>query len=162
MDKTVPDHFGEVAEMVSRKTIRVMDKTVLREYLDAKALVEETEADLQTLKMRYEENAVDVVKGSNHAFPYQPVHFRVEGIDYRQYKNPDEIKKLENILKERKDIAKRKQLDVEMWINTISSRMQRIVRYKYIMNLTWNETGNRMGHLTGEAIRKEFMRFMRE
>lgn len=145
-----------------RKTIRVMDKTVLREYLDAKALVEETEADLQTLRMRYEENAVDVVKGSNHAFPYQPVHFRVEGIDYRQYKNPDEIKKLENILKERKDIAKRKQLDVEMWINTISSRMQRIVRYKYIMNLTWNETGNRMGHLTGEAIRKEFMRFMRE
>lgn len=162
MDKTVPDHFGDVTEMVSRKTIRVMDKTVLREYLDAKALVEETEADLQTLKMRYEENAVDVVKGSNHAFPYQPVHFRVEGIDYRQYKNPDEIKKLENILKERKDIAKRKQLDVEMWINTISSRMQRIVRYKYIMNLTWNETGNRMGHLTGEAIRKEFMRFMRE
>lgn len=144
------------------KTIRVMDKTVLREYLDAKALVEETEADLQTLRMRYEENAVDVVKGSNHAFPYQPVHFRVEGIDYRQYKNPDEIKKLENILKERKNIAKRKQLDVEMWINTISSRMQRIVRYKYIMNLTWNETGNRMGHLTGEAIRKEFMRFMRE
>lgn len=140
----------------------MIDKSVLREYLDAKALAEETERDLQTLRDRYEFNAVDVVKGSNQSFPYQPMHFHIEGIDYRQYKNPDEIKRLEAILKDRLEIAKKKKLDVEMWMNTIPPRMQRIVRYKYIMNLTWNDTGIRMGHLSGEAVRKEFTRFMSE
>lgn len=138
----------------------MIDKSVLREYIDAKALAEETEADLQKLRMKYEHNAVDIVKGSNQVFPYQPVHFRVEGIEYRQYKNPDEIKQLEEILKQRLETVKKKQLDVEMWMNTINPRMQRVVRYKYIMNLTWSEVGGRMGRMTGEAIRKEFMRFM--
>lgn len=140
----------------------MIDKSVLREYLDAKALVEETEHDLQVLRSRYEHAAVDIVKGSNQSFPYQPMHFRIEGIDYHQYKNPDEIKRLEAILKSRIEIVKKKRIDVEMWMNTIPPRIQRIVRFKYFMNLTWSETGGRMGHMSGEAVRKELTRFMSE
>ena len=137
-----------------------MDKAVLKEYIDACEIVRETEAQLRKLKDKYETAASDVVKGSNPAFPYQEVTFKIEGVGYHQYKYPDEVEKLEAILKERRDIAKKKQLSVEAWINIIPSRMQRIVRFKYIMGLTWVETGMRMGDRDGEAVRKEFQRFM--
>lgn len=140
----------------------MIDKSILREYLDACELVKETEEDLRLLRSEYEQAAVDIVKGSNPVFPYQPMNFHVEGISYERYKNPDEIKRMEAILKERKEIAKEKKLAVESWINTIPTRIQRIVRFRYIMGYTWLETGNRMGDLTGEAVRKEFSRFMAE
>ena len=140
----------------------MIDKSILREYLDACELVKETEEDLRVLRYEYEQAAVDIVKGSNPVFPYQPMNFHVEGISYARYKNPDEINRMEAILSERKAIAKEKKLAVESWINTLPTRIQRIVRFRYIMGCTWLETGNRMGDLTGEAVRKEFSRFMAE
>lgn len=141
-------------------SIRMIDKSILREYLDACALVKETEEDLRILRTEYEQGAVDIVKGSNPVFPYQPMNFHVEGISYAKYRNPDEIKRMEAILKERKEIAKEKKLAVEAWINTIPTRIQRIVRFRYIMGYTWYETGNKMGGASAEAVRMEFTRFM--
>ena len=139
-----------------------MDKTILKEYIDACRLIEETEADLRRLRIEYEQNSVDVVKGSNPVFPFQPMSFRIEGIGYRQYKDPEEIRRIEAILKERREIAKKKRLDVEAWMNAAPSRIQRIVRYRYLMGMTWAEAGKKFGDYTGEAIRKEFSRFMSE
>lgn len=140
----------------------MLDKSLFKEYIDARKLVEETEADLRTLRLRHENMAVDIVKASNPEFPYQPMHVHVEGVDYAHYKDPDDIRRLETLLKERRKIAKQKQIDVEAWMNQVPSRIQRIFRFKFVMGLTWADTGRRMGALNGEAVRKEFDRFMKD
>ena len=53
-----------------------MDKKVIYEYVDAKALVKETEEDIQ--KNRKTTSVYDKVRGSNPEFPYQPQSFSVQ------------------------------------------------------------------------------------
>lgn len=141
-----------------------MNKGMLAEYLDACAMVEEAEADLRRIKLEHETAAVDSVKGSNPNFPYEPRTFRIEGVSYREYQRPDEQRRIEEILKDRRDRAKKTRLEVEAWMNTIPVRMQRIIRLKYFEGMTWTETAMRMGgrQLSGDAIRMELSAFMRQ
>ena len=53
-------------------------KSTLEAYVDACALVKETEVDIQ--KMRKQETVLDKVKGSNPDFPYQTQSFKVSGM----------------------------------------------------------------------------------
>ena len=51
--------------------------------------------------------------------------------------------------------------DVEMWINTIPVRMQRIIRYRLFQGMTWEQVAIRMGcGATGDSVRMEYVRFM--
>ena len=46
-------------------------------------------------------------------------------------------------------------------MNTISMRMQRIIRYKIFEEMTWNEVAERVGRKATElSIKKEYQRFM--
>ena len=140
-----------------------MNRSMLAEYLDARAMVEEAEADLRRIKLEREANAVDSVKGSNPNFPYEPRVVRIEGVSYREYQKPDEQKRIEAILTERREKAKRIRLEVDAWMNTIPVRMQRIIRLKYFEELTWAETALRMGgRVSGDAIRMELSTFMKQ
>ncbi len=85
------------------------------------------------------------MKGSSHEFPYTPQTFHIEGLAYPVVKDPDELDRLEEILKERLQTAERIKHDVEAWLNTIPQRMQRIIRYKIFEELTWSEVAVRMG-----------------
>ena len=137
-----------------------MKKSILIEYIDAKKLLEETEADLWKLKSQQGRIAVDSVKGSNPNFPYEPRTFRIEGVDYKEYKKTDEIRRLEKILTERRENAKQIRMEVEAWINTIPIRMQRIVRMRYMKGLTWGKISEQLGYASGSAVRMEMKRFM--
>ena len=51
--------------------------------------------------------------------------------------------------------------DVEVWINTIPVRMQRIIRYRIFEGMTWEQVAIRMGRgATGDSVRVEYVRFM--
>lgn len=136
-----------------------MNKDILSQYLDACALADETEADLVRLKLEHGETK-DSVKGSNPNYPYEPRIIKIEGISYSAYKTDKDVRKIEKLLKERQENAKKLRLDVEAWMNTIPPRMQRIVRMKYFQGLTWDSISKRLGFISPNASLMEFKRFM--
>lgn len=135
-------------------------RQMLVEYEDAKRLEEETREDLRLMKEMLSGASVDIVKGSNPNYPYEPRTFKVEGVMYGEYRRPHEIIEIENILKRRVENAKKTRLRVEYWLNTIPPRMARIVRAHYLQGLSWGDTALRMGIFSGDAIRMEFNRFL--
>ena len=139
-----------------------MDKEILKEYVDACKLIEETEADIQKLNKKKSTFIQTNVSGSNPEFPYQPMHFRIEGITMT-YQDDFQLRMEEQLLVERKAEAEKIKLNVQQFINTLPKRMQRIVRFRYIEDLSWGEVAKRMGRkATEESIRKEFDRFLKE
>lgn len=140
-----------------------LDKQILVQYIDACAQVEDAKKEILKLKKARKRIEQDAVKGSSHEFPYTPQTFHIEGLAYPVVKDPDELDRLEEILKERLQTAERIKHDVEAWLNVIPQRMQRIIRYKIFEELTWKEVAERMGRKATEAgVKMEYLRFMEE
>lgn len=139
-----------------------MTKQILMDYIDACELIEETEQDIARLRKRKQTIVTGSVKGSMNDFPYAETHFKVEGTPYT-YSDDMRLRTEEKLLEERKENAEKIKTEVEVWINTIPVRMQRIIRYKFFEGLTWEQTASKIwGKATGESIKKEYQRFMKE
>lgn len=139
-----------------------MDKQILKDYIDACAQVKETKEALLKLRKAKKRREQDAVKGSSHEFPYTAQTFHIEGIAYPLVQDPGEEDRLEEILRERLRNAERIKRDVEAWLNTISMRMQRIIKYKIFEGLTWNQVAIRMGRkATADGVRMEYVNFMK-
>ena len=139
-----------------------MDKNILNDYIDACALVQETERDIRALKKKRKTIIQTNVSGSNPDFPYQPQHFNIEGTTFN-YADDSALRWDEGLLERRKANAKKIKLNVEEWMLTIPARMQRIIRWKFLEELTWEEVAVKMGRkATGDSVRLEFQRFMAE
>lgn len=139
-----------------------MEKNILDQYEDACHLVEETRHDLQHLLNTKHEILHDSVIGSNPEFPYEPMSFHVSGISYANYSNPDAVRKMEELLKERLATAAQLRLRVEEWMNQQPPKIQRIVRMRYIQKRTWEQVAANMGMGTPDAPRKYLDRFLSE
>lgn len=140
-----------------------MDKGILEQYIDACELVKETEEQIRRLKNNRKTVVVDTVKGSMHDFPFAPKSFKVTGIAHHVVADPGQLDREEAILQERLQNAERIKHDVEIWMNSISVRMQRIIRYKIFEKMTWEQVAKRLGRrATGEGVRKEYENFMKE
>lgn len=139
-----------------------MNKAILDEYIDACELIKETEKDITRLQRRKQTIVTGNVKGSMHDFPYAEAHFKVSGTACT-YADDKQLRMEEKLLGERKVKAEELKVEVETWMNTIPMRMQRIIRYKFFENLSWEQVAAKMGkRATGDSIRMEFQRFMRE
>lgn len=139
-----------------------MDKRILEQYMDAEAVIKETEQDIERLRTRRKTIVSGSVKGSMHDFPYAETHFRLEGTSFT-YEEDGRLREEERLLEERKDNAKQIKLQVQQWMNSLSTRMQRIIRYKFFEEMSWEQVADQMGRkATGESIRKEFNRFLEE
>lgn len=137
-----------------------MDKNILNDYIDACALVQETERDIRALKKKRKTIIQTNVSGSNPDFPYQPQHFKIEGTTFT-YADDSALRWDEGLLERRKANAEKIKLNVEEWMLTIPARMQRIIRWKFLEELTWEEVAVKMGRkATGDSVKKEFQRFM--
>ena len=140
-----------------------MDKRILNQYIDACKVVDETREEIRKLKKNRKRILADTVKGSSYDFPYTLKTYRTEGLAYSVVKDPDELDRLEVVLKERLQNAERIKHQVEAWLNTIPMRMQRIIRYRIFERLSWNEVAIRMGRrATADGVRKEYENFMKE
>ena len=138
-----------------------MDKDILKQYIDACEAVKETEEQIRQLRKNRKTVVVDAVKGSMHDFPFAEKTFRTGGLSYSVVADPGQLDREELILEERLQNAKRIKCNVEAWINTIPTRMQRIIRYKFFEEMTWEQVARRLGRkATGEGVRKEFENFM--
>lgn len=138
-----------------------MDKNILNDYIDACALVQETERDIRALKKKRKTIIQTNVSGSNPDFPYQPQHFKIEGTTFT-YADDSALRWDEGLLERRKANAEKIKLNVEEWMLTIPARMQRIIRWKFIEELTWEEVAVKMGRkATGDSVRMEFTNFMK-
>ncbi len=138
-----------------------MDKSVLYDYMDACALIKETEADIQRLKKKKKTMVQTSVSGSNPDFPYNPQRFKIEGTVFT-YVDDCTLRHEEKLLEERRANAKRIKLQVEQWMLTIPARMQRIIRFRCFQKMTWGEVAIRIGgRATAESVRKEFDAFMK-
>ena len=145
-----------------RKKVAPMDKNILNDYIDACALVQETERDIRALKKKRKTIIQTNVSGSNPDFPYQPQHFKIEGTTFT-YADDSALRWDEGLLERRKANAEKIKLNVEEWMLTIPARMQRIIRWKFLEELTWEEVAVKMGRkATGDRVRLEFQRFMAE
>ena len=137
-----------------------MDKKILNNYIDACALVKETEKDIRRLKKKRKTVIQTNVKGSNPSFPYQEQHFKVQGMTFT-YQDDGNLRMEEKLLEQRKENAEKIKKQVEEWMPTIPIRMQRIIRYKVFEEMTWEQTAAKIGRkATGESVKKEFQRFM--
>ena len=138
-----------------------MDKNILDQYMDACALIKETEADIQELKKR-KRVVQDFVKGSNPEFPYQSQSFHIEGTTERTG-DWSLLAAEQRILADRKANAAKIKTEVEAWMNTIPQRMQRIIRMKIFKNFEWERIADEIGRgATGDSVRKEFERFIKK
>ena len=136
-----------------------MDKRILNDYIDACALVKETEEDIRRLKKKKKTVIQTNVKGSNPSFPYQAQHFKVQGTAFT-YLDDSSLRMEEKLLEQRKESAEKIKRRVEEWMLTIPIRMQRIIRYKIFEERTWERVATLLHARSGESARKEFERFM--
>jgi len=139
-----------------------LDKTILQEYIDACELVKDIEAEIQKLNRKKKTVIQTNVKGSMHEFPYVEQHFKVQGTTFT-VKDDSRLRYEEKLLEQQKAKAEQVKLQVEEWMLTIPSRMQRIIRYRYLEGMTWEKVAVRIGRrATGESVRKEFENFLKK
>ena len=135
-------------------------KSTLEAYVDACALVKETEVDIQ--KMHKQETVLDKVKGSNPDFPYQTQSFKVSGMVETVIEYGASLEREKELLHQRKENAEKIKVNAEKVMADASVRVQRIIRYKIFEGLTWEEVAIKMGgKATAESVRKEYQRFLR-
>lgn len=138
-----------------------LNKQILEQYIDACELIKDTKDEIRKLRKHRSQIQQDSVKGSSHEFPYTLQTYHLEGLGYAAVKDPDELDRMEKLLEERIRNAEKIKRQVEAWLNTVSPRMQRIIRYRIFEELTWVQVAVKMGRkATEEGIRKEFIRFM--
>jgi len=146
----------------NRKGRGSLDKKVLQEYIDACELVRETEKDIQKLNQKKRTVLQTNVKGSSPSFPYTEQQFRIQGSLF-SVADDDQIRYEAGLLKRRKEAAEEIKRQVEEWMLTIPARMQRIIKYKYLEGMTWEQTAARIGRkATGDSLRMEMERFFKK
>lgn len=138
-----------------------MDKAILQEYMDACELVKETEREIQKLNRKKKTVVQTNVTGSMHEFPYVRQHFKVQGTTFT-VKDDSHLRYEEKLLEQRKARAEQVKLQVEEWMLTVPSRMQRIIKYRYLEGLSWQQVAVKMGRkATENSVKKEFERFLK-
>lgn len=136
-----------------------MDKSILRQYEDACMLIRETEEDIAELEKK---KCIlhDSVKGSMSDHPYIAQSFHISGTG----EDPGDRSRLNaeyDLLRERKKNAENIKKQVDAYMNTIPVRMQRIIRFKILKHLSWDEVSVKMGeNKPGDTYRMELKRFL--
>ena len=136
-----------------------MDKRILNDYIDACAVIRETEAEIRKLEKK-RKLVQDKVTGSNPEWPYEPRSFSLGGT-VETVADANRLNFEKHILEMQKEDAEKIKRQVEEWMLTIPIRMQRIIRYKIFEEKTWDQVAIRMGRkATKDSVRMEFERFM--
>lgn len=144
----------------------MISKSILKQYIDLQEEIKETKeriekTEKQIRKIESEGAVVDSVTGGMGGIQ----HYKIEGFPYPEYGKLKErlytrkatLQSLENELIEKID-------EVEQFIRGIEdSRMRRIISFRFIDGMTWEQVGINMGGgNNADNIKKAFYRFMEE
>ena len=136
-----------------------MDKKVLEDYIDACEFIKETENEIKNLEKK-KKIVQDKVKGSNPDWPYEARSFNLGGT-IETVADAGRIHREKHILTVQKEEAEELKLQVEEWMQEIPFRMRRIIKYKFFNNLSWEEVATLMKAKSGDSVKKEYQRFMK-
>lgn len=142
----------------------MISKEILIQYSDLQEEVKEVrerivKTEKQIAKIEEEGSVIDTVTGGSG----NNQHFKIEGFPYPEYNRK------KTLLYARKATLASLEMElletlnqVEEFIASVAdSRMRRIVNFRFIENLSWNQTAHRIGgNATADSIRMEFNRFM--
>ena len=79
------------------------------------------------------------------------------------YQDDARLRKEKKLLEERKAAAEEIKVQVQQYMNTLPKRMQRIIRFRFFEEHSWDEVANHMGrNATADSVRMEFERFLKE
>jgi DNA-directed RNA polymerase specialized sigma24 family protein len=152
-----------MTDMALRSDERMTDREKLREYRDAVELIKETEARIERLRRRSRNVVTDKVMASNPEWPYQPISITIEGAEADLYGVEKEIALQEELLETRRKALVTLTTGVEAMISRAPLTVARIINYKYLDGLTWEQTAARMGGgNTAEGVRKAVRRWLKE
>lgn len=144
----------------------MISKTVLKQYIDLQEEIKETEerikkTEKQIEKIEKEGTVIDSVTGGNGGIQ----RYKIEGFPCMEYGKLKErlymrkatLQSLENELIDKIG-------EVETFIASIEdSRMRRIVSFRFIDGMTWEQVGINMGGgNNADTMKKAFYRFMEE
>lgn len=142
-----------------------MGKTILLQYIDVKSEI----ADLEDRINKINDKGYvisDSVKGSSKEFPYTTRNYIVTGLDNVSI---NKVKKLKNILEEKRNSLIDLNIQAEEFLETIEdSEMRIILRNKYIDNKNYIQIAHDMNNLykkkkyTADGIRMKHDRFIKK
>ncbi|WMI80917.1 DUF1492 domain-containing protein [Anaerotignum sp. MB30-C6] len=143
-----------------------MGKELLDQYVDLQDEIKDLKRRINKIKAQIERlesegTVLDSVRGSRKDGTIGSI--RIEGFPLPHY---DE--KLSQLYRYKAQLEKAEQQavklvnEIEIYINSIEDcRMRRIVRYRFIDKLSWNQVADRMGgNNTEDSIRKAVTRFL--
>ena len=134
-------------------------KDCLLQYCDIKTEVQELEKRISDLEKQ--NNEYSIVQGSSLEPPFCLQEIEISHTDLKKAK---EIEKQKCILDERYIKLLEMQTKVEEEISKLpTSRLRMIFEFRYIDNLSWQQTAWRIGNkATENSIRMEHNRFLKE
>jgi len=141
-----------------------LTKDILAQYCDLKEEVKDLRRRIQSKqreldKIEEDGTVTDSVKGGYGGIQ----HFKISGFPYPEYSRKKTAlylykAQLENAELELLELTN----EVEDYIQSLTdSRIRRILRYRYIDNMTWRQVAHKMGgRATEDSVRMEHNRFL--
>ena len=141
-----------------------ISKEILTQYMDLKKEVVELKEKIQKIDRQIEQieqegAVIDKVMGGEGGL--QP--FKIEGFPYPRY----EYKKAmlnarKSVLTDLENEVDETLIEVEKFISEVNdSHIRRIITFRVVDGLTWNEVASRMGgYNTEDTVKKTFYRFL--
>ncbi len=133
-------------------------KESIENYIDAVELLHEVESDIEKIKESKDNIIKTTVRGSSQEFPYTERRYTVEGFDSNTMRRLE--RKEQSLIKSRIALSEAKE-EVETLMLELPPRIQRIIKYKYFENMTWEEVAVKIGRGTGDSLRMEMKRFLK-
>lgn len=142
----------------------MISKEILIQYSDLQEEVKEVrerikKTEQQIAKIEEEGRVIDTVSGGSGGIQ----HFKIEGFPYPEYSRK------KTLLYARKATLASLEMELLEMLNQVEefltglddSRMRRIVTLRFVDNLSWLKTAERIGgKATADSVRMEFNRFM--
>lgn len=135
-----------------------MEKNILEQYMDACALIRETEEDIRKLEKKGKTVLSDSVGGSNPEYPYERRTFKIAGTAMT-FGDDARLRREREHLEAQRQQALALKDEVDAWMLTQSMRVQRIVRKRVFKGESWAKIAHSLGgRCTADSVRMEFDR----
>lgn len=142
-----------------------MEQNIIVQYINLKKEIEEIKQDIEKLRERKEQLEQNTVKDSVKGGYGGTQRFHLDSYAKADIEETEYlINKNIRILKEREKAVHETIVKIEEFINTVDdSRMRRMITFKYIKGMTWNQTALAMGsNYTADSCRMDVKRFFRK